>query len=262
MTEAHNLESPSGPVPSLKHTPSLPWRTKNFLSRMLHRHLRFSYTVGDVKIPGGLHISPTMHVIFSRGSYEGSEATILRETLDPGDRVLELGAGIGFISTICARIVTSGSVACIEANPAMIPVISKTHQLNGVKVSLLSGLVAKTSGVKELHTQVDFWSSSLHKRRRSEDEAISKGTRTIVVETMQLSDLLDRFQPTYLICDIEGAEIEVFEEVQLPLDLRHILLETHPHIVGEEATRRLRDYLERQGFGVRMQYGRVICYER
>jgi len=52
------------------------------------------------------------------GDYERKEATIVSQRLTADDVVLEIGAGIGFLSAYCAKRIGSERVFAYDANPA------------------------------------------------------------------------------------------------------------------------------------------------
>ena len=51
----------------------------------------------------------------------------------PGDRVLEIGAGIGFISTLLAREKRVARVIAVEANPDLLAYMTRLHGVNHVR---------------------------------------------------------------------------------------------------------------------------------
>jgi protein-L-isoaspartate O-methyltransferase len=65
------------------------------------------------------------------GSYEADEANAAERCVKEGFRVLELGAGIGYVTAICARRTAPENVLAVEANPALIPVIRATLRATG-----------------------------------------------------------------------------------------------------------------------------------
>jgi len=77
-------------------------------------------------------ITPKIERPMRNSRYERGECAALREMLRKGDRVLELGAGVGLISTVAAMFEGIGSVTTVEANPELIPLIEETHRLNDV----------------------------------------------------------------------------------------------------------------------------------
>jgi len=76
------------------------------------------------------------------GEYEGSEARAVMMRVKAGQRVLELGAGLGYIGALAARIVGAKNVTSVEANPDMIMAIRDNYALNGVaEIDLRHGAV-------------------------------------------------------------------------------------------------------------------------
>lgn len=171
-------------------------------------------------------ISNTIRRSIYDGGYESKECQLLSETLESDDRVLELGAGIGFIGSFCCRRLGSGAlVCCVEANPGLKLLAEETFALNNVKPVFVNAAVAHENGKQTLHVPDNFWSASTVRDR--------KGAREVVVPTISLQSLLDDLQPTFLIVDIEGAECELLRH-PLPC-VKKLCVEIHPHITGDGA---------------------------
>ena len=67
--------------------------------------------------------------------YEEDEAKCVLAKIQPHDIVLEFGAGLGYLSTLCSKRIGSERVFAYEANPELIPLIEKTYRNNGVAAS-------------------------------------------------------------------------------------------------------------------------------
>jgi len=173
-----------------------------------------------------------------RDRYERQEAQLARAELLPDDRVLEIGAGIGFMGTIAAQICGSDNVLTYEANPDLEPIIRYTHALNSVAPTLRMRAVGPSSGEMTFYRNENIISSSLI------DRDFGGG---ITVEAEAMSGILAGFRPTAIIADIEGAEISVFRNVDFS-GVDKILIELHPKIVGETANEELLQSLHAQGF--------------
>lgn len=78
-------------------------------------------------------LSERVRESITAGRYEGNEANEVEKLIKNGDRILELGAGLGFISTIAARHPLVESVLSFEADPRLIGYIKKVHELNNVE---------------------------------------------------------------------------------------------------------------------------------
>ena len=66
-------------------------------------------------------ITPPIREAMLDGRFETEEASQIPAIVRPGDRVLEIGAGIGFISTLLARERRVARVIAVEANPDLSP---------------------------------------------------------------------------------------------------------------------------------------------
>lgn len=185
-------------------------------------------------------VSPYIRSKVYAGGYESAESVILGNTLESRDRVLELGAGMGFISTFCAKQLGDASRVCaVEALPQMEAVIRENFARNAVAPELVMAAIGIKSGECTFTVTENFWSSSA-----SQDE--DNGGKQITVPMVALADLLERFEPTYLVVDIEGLEESLFN-----VDLgtaRKICLEVHPKQIGDEGVKRCLATLFDQGF--------------
>jgi FkbM family methyltransferase len=175
----------------------------------------------------------------SKGGYERDELRLIGMLLSPSDVVLEIGAGLGVVSAYCAKRVGSSRVFAFEANPDLEPRIRETYALNGVEPTLEMGAIRATAGRVTLYRTKHVFSSSLVKRSA---EAIP-----IEVPGKALSYVVEKFRPTLLIVDVEGAEDELFDRAQLP-GVTKIMLELHERVIGEAKARRVRGALTALGF--------------
>lgn len=186
-------------------------------------------------------ITPKIERPLRNNRYEGGECAALRDILRPGDRVLELGAGIGLISTVAALTEGVQSVTAVEANPELIPVIRETHRLNGVAtVDLRNGVVSSSARKKApFYLRADFWASSMEpdsRPFRKKKHLPCFNIHALVAET----------RPTVIVCDIEGGEMGLFDGVDLSA-VRAMILEMHPKVYGAETVEAISGLLEGQG---------------
>jgi FkbM family methyltransferase len=175
----------------------------------------------------------------SRGGYERQELQLIGALLTPGDVVLEVGAGLGLVSTYCAQRVGSSRVFAFEADPDLEPCIRETYELNGVEPALDICAVGARAGRVTIYRDKHLVSSSVGRRRA--------GTRPVEVPGKALNYVVQRFRPTLLIIDAEGAEPELFDGAELPTVTR-IVLELHDRVIGAQGTDRVRGTLANLGF--------------
>jgi FkbM family methyltransferase len=183
--------------------------------------------------------TPTVREQIYMDRYEIGERAILTATLRPDDRFLEIGAGIGYITTLASQIVGADNVFAYEANPWLAQLARDTAQDNGFHPSVAAAVLGDQEGETDFYIHDDFWTSSL-------DETPSG--RRVRVPVKSFRDELDRVKPTYMMIDIEGAEVGLLAGVQLPSTVRAICMETHPDVVGATATQNLLRRLMEDGF--------------
>jgi len=204
-------------------------------------------------------ISPGIWEIIEAGRYEAVEARIVKNTLVPGDRVLELGAGIGFISSIVSLNEKSSTVKCFEANPELVDFIHTIHELNGVENVVVENAIlsnAPDKGQYTFYIRKNFWQSSTH---------LESGDylRAVEVQTHSFSDEIQNFKPTFIICDIEGGELALFQNANLE-GVERVMVELHKDVIGEHGIRALFEAFHINGFAydVLSSYGQVVTFSR
>jgi len=189
-------------------------------------------------------ITPPIEKPMRNNRYEGGECNALRELLEPGDRVLELGAGVGLLSTVAATTEGVRKVVAVEANPDMIPLIRETHSLNGVEnVTLLNGVVAPEAGDPlEFYLRADFWASSMEPDSRPY-------VRSVKIPSYGIRELIAEHDPTVIVCDIEGGELGLFDEADLS-NVRLVIMEFHPKVYGHRNVDAIHDLFARRGLQI------------
>ena len=179
----------------------------------------------------------------SSGRYENHEADALLRHLVPGDRLLDLGAGIGFICALGAQVLGKDAVFGVEAGPETVKLARRTLAVNGFEgVKVLKGaVVAAGEGEVEFGQRPAFWASAL-----KGPEGWPENAEVIRVPARPIGKLLAKFAPTVICCDIEGGELEILTE-PLP-GVRLVVVETHPQVYGREGVARIAQALADQGF--------------
>jgi FkbM family methyltransferase len=184
----------------------------------------------------------------SAGHYEGGEADAITRLLRPGDRFADLGAGLGYICALAARIVGPANVTGVEASAATLALARSNLDLNGATgAHLIHGAVVPSGFAApdvEFVERAVFWASAL---AREADRTGPQAARIARVPALPVDRLLQDIAPTVICCDIEGAETEVLA-TGLPETLRALIVEVHPGTAEEGALERLRAALAMQGF--------------
>lgn len=212
---------------------------------------------GGVTIPfDAAIITPAIKHAIESGYFEAEEAQQLPHIVEPDDRVLDIGAGIGFISTLIAR--RAKYVISVEANPDLIPYMAGLHRLNGVEnVERLNVVLGESdTGLARFYQRKDFWMGSLSK---GPNPYISM----IKVPKMALGPLLKREHISLIVCDIEGAESVLFKSVDLG-EVSRIYLELHDHITGLKGVSAVFETMAAHGFSYDPRYssGAIVLFRK
>ncbi len=218
--------------------PKLPFRT---LRLWLHRLTgRKTTTLDGLRLicdPSRVHRSVATAII--KGSYEAPERVLVRAALRPGDKVVEVGTGVGVVSLLCNRLAGPGNVTSFEANAALEPVIRDNFALNGLEPRLRLRAVTVDGTPISFFRNENVVSSSIYDR--------GLAAQKVTVESEPINRVLAEEQATVLVMDVEGAEIDLLGRADLS-GLREIIVELHPHIVGDTATEAMIASICAQGF--------------
>lgn len=203
-------------------------------------------------------ISSTMRQVIYENRYEKEEVAVLTKTLKSDDILMELGAGMGFISIFAAQRIGGGNVHAFEANPDLRPLIERNYAQNNVKPFLHQTMLIDSNASSEydFHVAPDFWASSAVHH--------APGSRTISVPTASFAQAMGEIKPTYLVVDIEGGEGELFCKAMDFGNVRHLLIELHPQKIGFEAVEKVVNGLQSSGFvkNHKLSKGKVVLMDR
>jgi FkbM family methyltransferase len=203
-------------------------------------------------------ITPAIRRAMLDGRFETEEASQIPHIVRPGDRVLEIGAGIGFISTLISRQRPVASVLAIEANPHLMAYMARLHAANRVrKVRRLNAVLTNAPvAAMTFYLRRDFWMGSL-------SPGPNPYVGTVEVPARSLDAILREEGIDLIVCDIEGAETAIFEGADLA-GVDRLFVETHDHVTGLSGVARLFATMAGHGFvyDPRHSLGSVVLFQR
>lgn len=194
---------------------------------------------GGIMLPVGDHMSQYMKDVLRSGDYEKEELRIVGSRLEPGDRVLELGTGIGLLSAYCTRRLGSERVFTYEANPELEQPIRSVYKLNKVEPQLSMCILGERSGTQDFYIMPDFWASS--------QSNLSQLGKRVTVPVRSFNSELKASRATFLIIDIEGGEYELLKIADLS-QIQRIAIEIHYKLLGQQKANETIERIQAQGF--------------
>lgn len=200
-----------------------------------------------------------MDVIRSK-RYEGPEARTIGKIIQPGEVVLEIGAGIGFMTALMLKNPEVERVISFEANPLLIPKIQRTLDDNGLgnqRFELHNAVLSNDNigGEIDFHIHQDFWASSLQK--------VPGTIRSCPVPLVSFDHTIRAVRPSLIVCDIEGGEKALFSSADLS-GVRGVYVELHQRVIGPSGMRDIFQVFHDYGFHYDQDhsFGAVVMFSR
>lgn len=177
-------------------------------------------------------------------TYERKECDAVMRVVREGDTVLELGAGIGYMSTLLVSQAKAQKVVSYEANPTLIDYIASVHAANDVshRTEVRNALLTPEGGDPvPFYIRKNFLASSMD--GSVEQQGIID---TAMIPQHAIAPVLAEVKPDVLVCDIEGAEAEVLAAGDWSC-LRAAIIELHPQWIGQSGVQAVFDTMHRAG---------------
>ena len=207
-----------------------PMREQNYVARERPLKLHAPFTVAhyhDIRIPDNRYFTVKTLKTIREGFYERQKIKNACAIIEKNDRVFELRAAFGITSAIIAKTCQPEAVLAFERNPAFIEPIKDIIRVNGLEESI----------TVRNETIID------------KDHAVYNAPLT------PFKDVIQSFQPTVLIIDIEGAELDLLHNENIS-SLRAIIIKLHRTILGREGMKACRTALKEAGFTQNLEYSK------
>lgn len=159
-------------------------------------------TIQGIDLPLSPEIPFNTLLWIVNGKYECNEIKIVDAKLEEGDIVLEIGTGLGFISSFCAKRTGSERVFTFEANPLHVATARKVFIKNKVAPVLQNAMLSNHEN------GIDF---PIDKKYRLASSLMRERKNSITVKTLDLNTCIERIKSDSLAMDIEGGEFEIFK---------------------------------------------------
>jgi FkbM family methyltransferase len=178
------------------------------------------------------------------GGYESKELNLLAKCINEGERILELGAGLGFLACYVTKSFPDTPYIAVEANPSLVPLIRDNFKLNNCHANLIHGVAGNSTGSSPFNLAKDFWASSVCD--------LSMEYETVTVPSIDTNALIDKLDPTMMVIDIEGGDLELLPLLNLS-NIQKVIVELHPGVYGHDGGTKVVKYLLDIGFSIDVQ---------
>lgn len=140
--------------------------------------------------------------LYSEYVYERQEISLVRKLLKPGQVFVDVGAHIGYYTTLAAELVgPKGHVYAFEPNPRNANFLRKNTMQFGETIHIIEAAVSNYIGCGQLYLNPEH----------SGDHRIyeSSGRESIDIDVMTLDSALEGVAIDFIKIDTQGAEKEV-----------------------------------------------------
>jgi FkbM family methyltransferase len=152
--------------------------------------------------------------------YEPEETRFFIENVKEGMHIVDVGANIGYYTTLFSRLVGStGSVTAFEPDPTNFSLLEKNCEVNGCNNVKLENLaLSDQDGTAKLH--LSEFNRGDHRMSSSDD-----GLETIEIKTVRLDNFLQGQEGFNLLkMDIQGHEFRALKGMDGLLDRQDITI--------------------------------------
>ncbi len=221
-----------------------------------------------IRLPLHPTISPGIAESIRTGRYERTEGKLLPAMIERGERVVDLGGGLGFTAAVMARTGRAELVVCIEAHPGLVPLIEQLRELNGLNFEIRNLVVSpvQEAPTATFYMHKNFWGSSLL------PVAQENLLGLVEIPTISFAELARTYSPTMYVVDIEVLRAILAPRVDGTdrldaLDLvgvDKVVVQVHRSVAGAHGVKRVFDWFSAREFVYSPVHSRgdVVLFER
>lgn len=232
---------------------------QSFFDRLKGRGLRKFYLVRkviDLSKPKKVEIlGHTLYVnrkdntivkALVKGKYEPEETELYRTLIKPGDRVLDIGANIGYFTLLFARLVGPGGVVyAFEPDPDNFRLLRKNIKKNGYR-NIRAFPFAVSDRTSKGNLYLNDYNMGDHRIFDSHN-----GRKKIPIKIKALDEFLPGLSPVFVKIDVQGSEIMAFEGMRKMLrKVTYVAAEYSPYLLDKAGfpPERMLELLREEGF--------------
>lgn len=189
------------------------------------------------------------------GFHEAQEIRYIERYVAPNLDVIELGASLGVVSAhIAKRLGRNQHLTCVEANPGLVALISKTIERNApnANVEIVTSAIGYGADTVRFDVSEDVITSHVSQG----------GIASIEVPAIRLSAVVGSNAREFcLVCDIEGSESQILDQDAASLrGSRLMIMELHAS--PARSVEQMVQQIKHLGFRRRDNHGAVYVFDR
>ncbi len=223
--------------------------------------------VGGVKVPvDPAVLSPAIIKSLRLGKYESPRLKCLAGMIEAGDRIIDIGGGIGFLAAWMALEGRAETIVSIDGHPGVQAYADQLHRLNGVTVTNRNAVVAtvKAGPIATFYISDDLWSSSTI-------PGVREQAAVVEIPVLSFADLAAEYRPNMLVIDLEvmreylrpeatSGPIEAMDLTGVDKVVVHLPI----HLAGQRGIKRVFDFFSAQDFYYNIDHSRlaVVLFSR
>ncbi|MEP5630558.1 MAG: FkbM family methyltransferase [Tateyamaria sp.] len=175
----------------------------------------------------GTYLTGKVRGLLRSGDYEKDLTAAALKATRADDRVLDLGCGLGFVAGMIAKRRNVEAIFGYDGNPNLLTYAEAMLATNGISnVTLTHAVLGKRKSSVPFYVRAPFAGSSLLAQEGGD------GTE-IQVDMINVKTATNAHKPTVVICDIEGGEADLFDDMPLK-GVRQVVVKLHPGHIGHD----------------------------
>lgn len=203
----------------------------------------------------GTYLTGKVRGLLRSGAYEQDLTAAALKATREGDRVLDLGCGLGFVAGMIAKRRNIEAIHGYDGNARLLTYADAMLATNGISnVTLTHGVLGKRKSSVPFHVRTPFAASSLIPIEGEEAEETT-------VDMLNVKTVMNAHKPTVVICDIEGGEADLLDAMPLK-GVRQVVVKLHPTHIGHAGMRSVFKAMEKAelAYDPRISAGRIVGF--
>jgi len=141
-------------------------------------------------------------------TYEPSQTQIVKNYVKKGDRVIDVGAHVGYYTLLLSQLVgNTGKVYAFEPDPKNFELLKKNIEVNSFKnIELIQKAVSNKTGIIKL-----YLGDQDRATNRIYDAQLNDTKKSIEIKTISLDEYIKDKKIDFIKIDVEGSELGVIE---------------------------------------------------